>query len=520
MSEITTTIKTLLHDILLFAHKGSDLRLRPYQEAPARAIIDSVVHQKGLTFVVIFPRQSGKNELQAQIETYLMALYSPLGSEMVKISPTHKPQSLNAMRRLERMLDHNLITKLLGWTKEQGFIYRVGATRITFLSGAASANVVGATASLLLECDEAQEVSVAKWDKEINPMAASTNATRIFWGTAWTSKTLLAREMKSALDAQTQDGQVRVFKIDAEQVRESVPAYGKFVDAEIAKLGRNHPFVKTQYFSEEIDADAGMFPTERLALMQGNHPPLLAPRPDQIYAACLDLAGEDENACLDPELALSQRGRDSTALTIFEVDLSTLDDELIKAARYKVVQRYLWTGIKHSALYAALRGLVEHWRLQHLVIDATGVGEAMASFLDKAFPGVVIPFKFSLKSKSDLGWSFIALVETGRFKEYIYSATRNQNLADSHASQANKTHQLQALFWKQCAAAQLEILPGPGRIARWSVPDTARDAQSGELIHDDLLISAALCSRFDALSWGTAASMVIQGFDPLSDMKF
>jgi hypothetical protein len=51
---------------------------------------------------------------------------------------------------------------------------------IHFLSAAPSSNIVGATVSLLLECDEAQDVEIAKWDKEIAPMAASTNATRVF----------------------------------------------------------------------------------------------------------------------------------------------------------------------------------------------------------------------------------------------------------------------------------------------------------------------------------------------------
>jgi len=90
------------------------------------------------------------------------------------------------MRRLERVLERNLLTcgSVCSWKKEQGYIYRVGTARIYFLSGQPSANIVGATASTLLVCDEAQDVSIRKWDKEINPMAASTNATRVFWGRA------------------------------------------------------------------------------------------------------------------------------------------------------------------------------------------------------------------------------------------------------------------------------------------------------------------------------------------------
>ena len=159
---------------------------------------------------MVFPRQSGKNELQAQLETYLLVIYSSLDGELVKVSPTWKPQSLNAMLRLERVLKKNHLT-ITRWRKDSGYVYRVGSARIFFLSGEPSSNVVGATASTLLECDEAQNVLVSKWDKEFSPMAASTNATRVFWGTAWTSRTLLARERRAAEEAQKKDGRRRVW---------------------------------------------------------------------------------------------------------------------------------------------------------------------------------------------------------------------------------------------------------------------------------------------------------------------
>ena len=205
ISDFALAVELIMTDIALFSHAAGGIKLRAYQEEVARAVIDSVLHQRGLTFVVNFPRQSGKNELQAQIEAYLLLCFQQDG-ECVKISPTWKPQSLNAMRRLERALEANALVRLVGWKKEQGYVYRVGSSRLYFLSGAPTAHIVGATASVLLECDEAQDVQIAKWDKEVVPMAASTNATRVFWGTAWTSQTLLARQKQAALEAQKADG--------------------------------------------------------------------------------------------------------------------------------------------------------------------------------------------------------------------------------------------------------------------------------------------------------------------------
>src|SRR3972149_5289425 len=290
MAELKTVLKEALGDVCQFAEQTSAIRLRKYQTEVARAIVDSVIFERGLTFVVIFPRQSGKNELQAQIETYLLTVLSQLDTEMVKASPTWKPQTINAMRRLERVLARNLITRNR-WVKESGYIYRFDSARIFFLSGGGTANVVGAAANTLLECDEAQDISVSKWDKDFAPMAASTNATRVFWGTAWTSRTLLARELRAAKEAQQRDGVRRVFHIDASHVSKEVPAYGKFVAEQVQKLGMNHPLIRTQYYSKEIDAEGGMFPDYKLRLLKGYHSFQDAPSPGCVYAITIDVAG-------------------------------------------------------------------------------------------------------------------------------------------------------------------------------------------------------------------------------------
>lgn len=514
-------VKPLLRDPQVFAASGSGLRLRTYQEQVARAIVDSVIHARGLTFVVMFPRQSGKNELQAQLEAYLLTLYSQYDAEIVKVSPTWKPQSLNAMRRLERVLTRNTLANLL-WQKEQGYIYRVGSARIYFLSGEPSANVVGATASTLLECDEAQDVLASKWDKEMSPMAASTNATRVFWGTAWTAQTLLAREKRTALELERQDGIRRVFQIGADEVRAVAPAYGRFVDTEIARLGRSHPFVRTQFFSEEIDAEGGLFPPARLALLRGDHPRLAAPGQPWVtpatpaapasparlaglggpYSFLIDVAGEDEAA---PDVSGGPPGaRDATALTIVAVDLTSLADDLLRAPTYRIVDRRVWTGARHTYLYAQIRGLAETWGPRWLAIDATGVGAGLASFLDKCFPGRVLPFVFSQASKSQLGWDLLAVIETGRLRDWALTPGVRDEAA---------------LFLEQCRACQMEILPGPERRMRWGVPDGARSPLDGQPLHDDLLLSAALVALLDDKPWGQARSAIVAGHDPLSGVR-
>ncbi len=174
MTNLEELLKKLLRDVVLFVRNASGLKLRRYQVDVARAVIDSVVHQKGYSFVVIFPRQSGKNELQVQLQVYLLTLFADQSYEMVQISPTWRPQTENAMHKLEDVLSRNLLVHDR-WTKSHGHIYQVGMARLNFLSGSPNANIVGATANLLLSVDEAQDILPAKYDKEIAPMAASTN---------------------------------------------------------------------------------------------------------------------------------------------------------------------------------------------------------------------------------------------------------------------------------------------------------------------------------------------------------
>jgi hypothetical protein len=495
MPTYLATLLQLLRNFPLFAEFVSGIRLRTYQALIASAILDSVVNHRGFTFVVMLPRQSGKNELQAQIEAYLLTLYMNLEAEIVKVSPTWKPQTANAMRRLERTLSKNIAVKDR-WSKEDGYIYRIGLARIFFLSASPTTNVVGATASLLLECDEAQDIAISKWDKDIAPMAASTNATRVFWGTAWTSRTLLARELRLAREAQERDGIQRIFVRNGFDVGAEVPAYLKHVEEQIARLGRQHPMVKTQYFSEEIDAEGSMFPPARRALLWGDHLPHSRPHKRRMYVFTIDVAGEDEGATADLE-RLDNPRRDSTVLTIFEVEARQEDSH---RPRYNVVERFAWTGTRHTALFPRLRAMAETWKPRLVVIDATGIGSGMATYFEGFLPGQVIPFVFTSTSKSKLGWDFIALIETGRYKEPRWEAhdPRRTMLID------------------QMDACTYEVLEGPGKLLRWGAPEGARDPRTGEYQHDDVLMSAALVTTLDDQVWGDARSRTASTYDPLA----
>jgi hypothetical protein len=492
-----------LTNIHNFSRAVTRLPLRPYQVTPARAILDSILRGRGDSFAVMMCRQAGKNELSAQLEAYVMNLYQRKGGGLVKASPTFKPQTINSILRLCDRLDNPWNKGR--WRRREGYIVELGKARAFFFSAEPNASVVGGTASLLLECDEAQDVQENKWDKDFEPMTAATNATRVFYGTAWTSDTLLAKTIAHLRELESADGRRRVFTYDADHVGELVPDYREHVRTRVAKLGRNHPLIRTQYYLETIDGAGGLFPGQRRALMRGNHQRYHEPRPGHRYVLLVDVGGEDEAAGnavnrrspSGGRTLLENPRRDATALTVVEVVLTTGELPV-----YHVADRHHYVGVKHTSLYQRIVALARHWMPTYVLVDATGVGAGLASFLSRQLGEQVVAVTFSSKLKSDLGWAFVGVVETGRFQDY----------ADDGEPDTRQ-------FWYEVSRCDYRVRPGPGRQIAWGVWEMP--AYDGLIArgHDDLLISASMCALLDGYKWPvTGKSAVIQRRDEIDEI--
>jgi hypothetical protein len=460
-------------------------QLRAYQERVAREIVHSVARGEGRQFAVVFARQSGKDEMLAQLEAYLMCRYRLKGGSILVVNPTLRPQGLIGKRRLLDRLGIPCVGDISG---SGGYTVGLGKTTCGFLSASPLAQARGETASLLLACNEAQDVAPDRWDAVFDPMGAAHHATQVFSGTVWTSRTLLARQMAYLGELERKDGTRRVFKVGWEEIAEVVPQYGEQVRARIAQFGRDHPFIRTEYFLEELDAEGKLFGPARRAQMRGTHPRHRSATPGKLYALLVDVAGADELKIEDWQIENSnlqsstfnlqpRQDRDATALTVVEVDLAGLDDPLVLRPSYRVVDRRLWVGTPHPQLHAAISDLARNvWSARWVVVDATGVGAGLAGFLGHALPGKVVPFVFTAQSKSQLGWDFLGLIDSGRYKEY----------AEDGAPETG-------LFWTQVEECGSQVSDAPGKLMRWGVESRST--------HDDLLISAALCAVLDRLDW-------------------
>jgi hypothetical protein len=129
-------------------------------------------------------------------------------------------------------------------------------------------------------------------------------------------------------------------------------------------------------------------------------------------------------------------------------------------------------------------------------MDATGVGEGLWAMLDRAFPTKVIPVKFTQQVKSELGYGFLAIINTGRFRDCVPTSETD----------------------RQYAACEAEVLVGPAKTMRWGVPAGRRDEQ-GSLIHDDIPVTDSLTAILDKLKWHfSSPTLMVMARDPLLDM--
>ena len=451
--------------------------LYPYQVEVANAILSSVLSGQGRIFTVMMARQSGKNQLSAVLEAFLLTFMEH--GTIVKAAPTLNPQIMNSRLRLLSLLNVPFTRDCI-WQSEGHIIglaprsvptmvrNHIGP-RVMFFSAGPESNVVGATADILLEIDEAQDVAREKYERDFRPMASTRNATTVLYGTAWSDMTLLAQQRAANLELERLTGQRQHFEYDWQRLAAINPAYRSFVEQEIARLGEDHPAIQTQYLLHPISGAGYLLSSLQHTLLQGTHIWQETPEDAECYIAGMDVAGEER---ANPELSLmtqkhySNSHRDSTVLSIGHVRYNEFNLPIIE-----VVHQEWWTGMPYMQQYARTLALLDLWGIRSLAIDATGLGAGLASLLlDRFGAERIIPFVFSRTSKSHLTYQLLALLNNNRLKLY------NREGAPCHIS---------AECWQQLHTARYS-LPGPDLLNFYVDPADG---------HDDFLCSLALLSE-------------------------
>jgi hypothetical protein len=432
-------------------------RLRPYQSVVFRAIFDAVRARDGRTISVQIARQGGKNELSAQVE--LLLLLTRSAGDLIKVAPSMRPQGLISLNRLwTRLRQGGLAPPAV----RDGSAISLGDNRLLLLSAGPNANVLGHTAGLLMEVDEAQDVDVDRFSRDFRPMGASRATATVFYGTPWTETSLLEQMKQRHLELERRDGVRRHFEYGWETVAAANPAYLRFALAERERLGEQHPAWRTQYCLETVPGAGLLFTPQQRAMIHGDHARARVRTHALLgvtIVAGLDVAGEafapgrDQDSTVLTLLAVRQPSPGTIAVDALSspagrgpspspdpaqqhfspvpLDGGEGQGEGVRsAARYlssepelQILDHLVWRGAGHDQLLAELIPLIARvWRPLAVAIDTTGVGEGLAAALQARLAGLgtgaqVLRLRISEPVKSRLGFGLLAAAG-GRLRCY------------------------------------------------------------------------------------------------------
>lgn len=492
MSDRVASLRQHQQSMGLYSQNIIGVPLYAYEVEWADRVLATVREGLTETIVIEMPRQSGKNETSAQVETAILAQCARRGGNIVKTAPTWKPQIVNSKERFAaRAAAVTQRLPFLSFKPSQGYKYKCGLAGISFLSADPHASVVGDTASLLLEVDEAQDIDHDKFNKDFAPMRASTGAPLVLYGTTWTDDTLLEQFKRAILEGRAAG---HVFRVLPETVGDANPRYWDFVESEIARLGsRDHPFIRTQYFLEPLTTAGRMLKPDHLELMIGTHARQTQRRNETQIVAGLDFAGADETATL---VSLGgQSSRDSVALSIGAVDWQIVTygpqeaENVTNQAlvpRVRILARYEWVNVNPVTLHSALYELLwNKWKCDRVHCDDTGIGATSTAFLADALNRhgrervVGRTFDASWNTHTTLAFQYLATVLGGRIQDYQAAGFDPMAIA---GGESVATDDVDRHGWWQRGHAKLE--GKPGQKVRAYVPSNEG--------HDDLLVSEML----------------------------
>ena len=235
--------------------------------------------------------------------------------------------------------------------------------------------------------------------------------------------------------------------------------YARYVEAERLRLGDGHPLFRTQYCLKTISGEGRLFNGSQRAQLQGVHPRRHEPAAGETYVAGLDVGGQVFDAARNSH-------HDATVLTVARV-FSPAADALVREPRLEIVEHVAFSGEPHDEVFARIADLLGRvWRVRRLSVDATGLGETLARLLVRALgDDVVRPVRFSVESKSRLGYGLLAAVNGGRAR--MYSADGSPEYR---------------AFWREIDAARVAYRPNQAMNFYVAPADG----------HDDYLVSLAL----------------------------
>lgn len=378
--------------------------LRPYQLAPARNIIESVLQKEAKTYTMLFCRQSGKTETLSTLAVWLASTFP--GIQIGYYAPTFRQAIEITMRRIKSYLALNYFDGAFEINRGNMVVFKpvpnasgpfsnnVGGSLIGASSADISSRIEGATWDLLL-LDETQELERRVIDVSLMPMLTATQGTLVMAGTPFNIDCGFYDTIQ-AIENKKLPG--KNYVINHEIVSKFYPEYKTIVDRAIAKNGADSLSFQTQYSVKWVGGLGMFFEHSRFDAMGDKTRSLTYyPQQGKIYVAGLDVGGSSQGNNSD---------LDSTVLTISEIG---------KEGNIHLTAIYQWTGDNSVTRNSDILQLLKLWNPVGLALDTTGMGQPVGDIIELSG---VVPYTFKVPftphTKSAIGFNAESAYKTNK----------------------------------------------------------------------------------------------------------
>ena len=326
-----------------------------YQTEIARAVLDSVLHDRGLTITVEIARGAGAREIAAQLEMLLLALHVNEGVRLLRVGPADRQPAVRLARHLRQ-------GPVRGLASVHDDVVRLGRAEVRYLTPEQACTVSGPV--VLLQVTNAETLDGGQLHG-LDRLAEASGATMVLYGTAWNGETAFESRKQANRELEA-TGPARLhFRVPWQQVADELPGYRERVEEVRAYLGETNPEFQARYALLPAPALGPLLGDEQRRSIGGDHARRHARTPGVPTRASVVLTRPPSTG----------QGRDAPAhgatavVTIAELAPDAL----------RVVEHRWLEAVDAPAIAQGIAEVVgETWRCAHVVADAPGAATAAA----------------------------------------------------------------------------------------------------------------------------------------------
>tara|TARA_Y100000310_G_C20703501_1_gene832317 strand:+ start:8396 stop:9931 length:1536 start_codon:yes stop_codon:yes gene_type:complete len=399
--------------IVKFSEMTCGIGLYDYQREFAQRVVESVILNDGDEITALFSRQSGKTEAIAVILVGLTVILPILAEESKELgqfkeglwvglfAPVHEQVMTTYERAMVRIKSEHA-DEILGDPEVRTRLQSTKELRLSngsYLKGMSAARQthIESKSFHIVIIEEAQDVDSQKVRKSIHPMLSAYNGTMVKIGTPNSKKSDFWDAIRRNKAMHSKGGKKNHFEFDYKKVIKGKAAkfkedsntfhlkYEQYIKKEKDRIGLDSDEFRMSYALDFI-MERGMFMT------------------DDLFESMLKTNMKTKDECegsvvLGLDVGKSQA---SSVLTVVSVDLENPDE--YGNCPKTLINWYEITDDSYETQFFKISDIINQFNVAHMVIDATGVGEALSDRFIFQFSNefLITAFKFSTSSKSEI----------------------------------------------------------------------------------------------------------------------